>query len=68
MAARTVSAGQSSYVQLVPKYKNTIITETSDTQYVTVDNFEGPWVSYGWFEDNILNRFIGKKIRSSLSE
>ena len=60
MAARTVSAGQSSYVQLIPKYKNTIITETSDTSYVTVDNFEGPWVSYGWFEDNILNRFIGR--------
>ena len=43
-----------------PKYKNTIITEANSVEGYSDDNFEGPWVSYGWFEDNILNRFIGR--------
>ena len=60
MAAKLRSGGESQYVELVPKYKKTIITDPAGSTYVDTDAFKGPWISYGWFEDNILNRFIGR--------
>jgi hypothetical protein len=42
-------------------YRDTIITEVGAGKGTHwSDSFMGPWISWGWFEDNILSRFTGK--------
>jgi len=49
-------------VDSTSKYYDTILTE--EVRNVDIegqdDSFLGPYVSYGWFEDNILNRFVAR--------
>jgi hypothetical protein len=55
--------GQSSQIEvdITSKYYNTILTEKTDADIDGQDDkFLGPYVSYGWFEDNILNRFVAR--------
>tara|TARA_B100000424_G_scaffold142931_1_gene108670 strand:+ start:3320 stop:6367 length:3048 start_codon:yes stop_codon:yes gene_type:complete len=47
-----------------PDFKDTIIVQRTYDWFASAGNYEeaylGPYVSYGWFEDNILNRFVSK--------
>ena len=58
----TRSPGGTQIVDSTSKYYDTILTE--EVRNVEIegqdDSFLGPYVSYGWFEDNILNRFVAR--------
>jgi len=43
------------------KYHHTVLTELHDKDIDGQDDrFLGPYITYGWFEDNILNRFVSR--------
>ena len=58
----TNAPGSVLQVDSMSKYYNTILTEKITNVDIDGqdDKFLGPYVSYGWFEDNILNRFVAR--------
>ena len=48
------------------KYHHTVLTELHDKDIDGQDDrFLGPYITYGWFEDNILNRFVSRINKSN---
>ena len=56
-----IDTGGASY----PEYNNTIIAPI-DTEGLR--KIRGPYITYGWFEDNILNRIVGQVASTSGGE
>ena len=62
MVTSKVSKAAARETDTTSKYYNTILTQKAIGIEIEGqdDEFLGPYVSYGWFEDNILNRFVAR--------